>query len=91
MGEEIPTRDIKILELANSFRCLRGAPGVGGGLWDALALDAWASGGASSGEKHTARFVLGVWNARHEWDCGKFDIFDAIDIWNHDDREVFLK
>ena len=91
MAEQIPQRDIKILELAISFRCLRRAAGVRDGLWDALALDAWAAGGASSGEKHSARFALGVWNPYEEWGCGKFDIFAAIDIWNHDDREAFLK
>ena len=91
MGEQIPARDIKILELANSFRCLRRAPGVRDGLWDALALDDWAAGGASSGEKHSARFVLGVWNPHDKWNCGKFDIFDAIEIWDHDHREAFLK
>ena len=91
MAEQVPEREIRILKLANSFPCLRGAPGVGSGLWDALKLDAWAAGGASSGEKHSSRFVLGVWNSGSEWDCGKFDIFHAIDIWDCEHREAFLK
>ena len=91
VGEQIPKRDIKILSLARSFKCLRGTPGTRGGLWDAVALDTWAAGGASSGEKHSARFVLGVWNPYDEWRCGKFDIYDAIQVWDHAHREAFLR
>lgn len=90
MAEKVPKRERRILELANSFPCLRGAPGVRG-LWDAVALDAWSSGGASSGEKHTARFVLGVWNQYEDWDCGTFNLFHAMDVWDIDHRGAFLE
>ena len=91
MAEQIHQSEMRILELANGFKCLRRAPGIHGGLWDAMALDDWASSGASSGEKHSVRFVLGVWDPSHKWQSGNFNIFDAIEVWDETHREPFLK
>lgn len=89
MAEAIANREVRILQLANLFPCLRAAPGVGRGLWDAVALDKWAAAGASSGEKHSARFVLGVWNPYEAWECGLFNVFDAIGVWDDQHRSAF--
>lgn len=89
MAAEVLNADIRILELARSFPCLRGAPGVAG-LWNALALDEWAATVASSGETHSARFVLGVWNSQEAWRCGRFDLFDALGAWDGCHRQAFL-
>ena len=91
MAEPIPQRDARIIQLAASFPCLQRAPGVAGGLWDAVALDRWATSDASSGERHSARFVLGVWNSYDEWRSGKFDLFDAMDVWDHENRQAFQR
>lgn len=50
--------------------------------WDAEALNRWACSGASHGEKVAAQFVLTVWNRHEEWECGKFDLFEAYGIWD---------
>jgi hypothetical protein len=89
MAAEQLTSDIRIQNLARTFPCLRGAPGVAG-LWNALALDGWAATVASSGETHSARFVLGVWNSHEKWRCGRFDLFDALGVWDHKHLEPFL-
>lgn len=89
MAEPIPDREIRILLLSETFPCLRGAPRVVRGLWDAVAPDYWAASVASSGEKHSARFVLGVWNPHKLWNCGGFNLFDAMDIWDHPHHLAF--
>lgn len=89
MAETIPQRDVRIMQLAVSFPCLRLAPGISEGRWDAVALDNWAASGASSGEKHAARFVLGVWSPYEAWRAGSFDVFDAVQVWDEQHRAAF--
>jgi len=45
--------------------------------WDAIALDGWATGGRSHGEKLAAQFVLRIWNQHEEWQCGRFDVIEG--------------
>lgn len=90
MVAELVDTEIRIQELARTFPSLRGAPGVSGS-WDPLALDNWAATVASSGETRAARFVLGVWNSDEDWQCGRFDLFDALAGWDYQHHEAFLR
>src|SRR5690606_1888618 len=80
----------RIQNLACTFPSLRNAPGVAG-QWDALALDNWAATVASSGETHSARFVLGVWNRYEEWQCGRFDLIHALGDWDQRHVEAIMR
>jgi len=79
--------DVRIIELARSFPSLDRTNLLDN--WDAVKLDRWASGGVSHGEKIAAQFVLSVWNDREEWQCGKFDVFEAYDVWDHHHWQAF--
>ena len=80
----------RIEKLAMSFPSLRGQPGVVP--WDALALDAWASGPAPShGMLRAAQFVLMVWDPGHAWKCGRFDISEAFGVWDREHHASFLQ
>lgn len=50
--------------------------------WDAKAVDHRATHGASDGEKVTARFLLSVWNQWEAWKIGRFDLFEALQVWD---------
>jgi hypothetical protein len=77
-----------IESLAETFPSLRGAPGVSP--WDALALNLWACRGASHGEKVTAQFILTVWNQHEAWECGRFDVMEALQVFDLNHRAAFL-
>jgi hypothetical protein len=72
-----PTRS-RMTQLALTFPCLRGAPGVDP--FEPGELDRWAAGGASHGERVTARFLLAVWDASGEWAAGRFDVMEALRV-----------
>lgn len=75
-------------KLAQSFPSLKRAPGVAP--FDPAKLEAWACGPVpSSGAAHAARFVLHVWNFRHSWKCGQFDLFAAINVWDEGHAKAF--
>lgn len=76
-------------ELARSFPCLKNAPGVDP--WDPAALDRWAAGPASHGERVTASFVLAVWDSSTDWACGRFDLMEALNVWPPSHRDPFLR
>jgi hypothetical protein len=79
----------KMTAFAKTFHALGSAPGVFP--WDANQLDAWAASGVlSHGELVTARFVLAIWDPNHPWRCGRFDLMDAMGIWDGDHRRAFL-
>lgn len=75
----------RFFALAESFQLDK----PGASPWDADLLDA-SYAGASHGEKVTIAFLLNVWNPGHEWKCGKFDLIDAISVWDRGKREAFL-
>lgn len=56
--------------------------------WDALKLDK-SYQGASHGEKCTISFLLNVWSPGDDWSCGKFDLMDAIGVWDEDQLAAF--
>jgi len=77
-------------DLMKSFPSVVGAPGVL--CWDANVLDRWAADSAvSHGELVTARFLLAVWDSDHDWRCGRFDVMDAMRVWDARHREAFLR
>lgn len=75
--------------LAQTFPSLWTAPGIRP--WDAVVVDQWASSGrASHGELCTARFVLAVWDTNGEWQSGRFDLMEALRVWDLPHRQAFL-
>jgi hypothetical protein len=79
-----------ILRLARSFPSMR-ALYDGNRPWDAIKLDEWAAGSPSHGEIVTAQFLLAVWNPDHEWKSGRFDLMEALSIWDSSHHEAFLE
>lgn len=79
----------RMTELARSFPSLRHAPGVDP--FDVEPLDCWAAGKASHGEALAARFVLAVWSPEEAWEAGRFDVMEALRVWDLPHREAFLK
>ncbi len=75
-------------DLARSFPGLQRALGIEP--WDAAKLDIWACCPAPNNQaRHTARFVLSVWNHQFEWRCGWFDIHLALSKWDDKHRKAF--
>lgn len=58
--------------------------------WDPLGLNLWACRGASHGEKIVIQFVLSVWNQYEEWECGKFDFFEACAVLDEENRHAII-
>jgi hypothetical protein len=80
---------LRIRLLAQSFPGLWNAPGVLP--WNAQALDEWAaSGKPSHGERCAAQLVLAVWNPDERWKSGRFDVMDALSVWDRPHRKAFL-
>ncbi len=50
--------------------------------WDAVELDVWGNGPRSYGERVTAQFLLKVWDPSTDWKCGRFDLTEALRIWD---------
>jgi hypothetical protein len=79
----------KMATLVRGFPCLQRAAGVSP--WDALELDRWATGPVSHGERLTASFLLSVWDPATEWQAGRFEVMEALRVWNLEHREAFLR
>jgi hypothetical protein len=80
----------KIRRLAHSFPTLRIAysdlkP------WDAEHLDRSACEPIAEGARHAARFVLAVWDNATEWECGRFDVIEAMAAWDPEHKAAFLE
>jgi hypothetical protein len=59
--------------------------------FDASAFDQWASSTSSlisKGERIIAQFILGVFDQYHEWECGRFDIFEAAGVLSKGNLQV---
>ena len=87
-GEERALR-ARMTAFALTFPSMRYALGVEP--WDALELDAWGSGPRSHGERVTAQFLLNVWDPSTEWKCGRFDLMEALRIWDPEHHKAFLR
>jgi hypothetical protein len=58
--------------------------------WDAPRLDSWANGPRSHGERVTAQFLLSVWGPSAAWQCGRFDLTEALRVWDAGHHQAFL-
>lgn len=88
------TIETRMATFALTFPCMKGKPGVKDALpaWDAEAVDQWAAGGvASHGERVTAQFLLAVWNPDHPWKAEKFDLMEALRVWDERHHAAFLR
>ena len=75
--------------LARSFPSVAKATGIDP--WDANALDRWmAETPLSHGEVSTARFLLAVWDPANAWRCGRFELMEAVRVWDDRHRAAFL-
>jgi hypothetical protein len=79
----------RMTELARAFPSMRGGRGIDP--WDPADLNRWAVGTASHGERVTARFLLSVWDPSTEWEAGRFDVMEALRVWDLRHRDAFLK
>jgi hypothetical protein len=78
----------RMLRLVWSFPSLQRCPLA---TWDAMKFQRWAKEKLySSGELHSARFVLTIWNPYHRWSIGKFDLIRALGVWDLGHRNAFL-
>jgi hypothetical protein len=79
----------RIEDLALTFPSLKGKPGVRP--WDANTVDDWTSGEeASHGERITGRFILAVYNPNFAWRSGRFDLMEALAVWDEAHYRAFL-
>ncbi len=79
----------RMADLARGFPSTRGAPGIDP--WHPGELNRWATGPASHGERHAARFLLSVWDPSIEWEAGRFDVMEALRVWDMPHRAAFLR
>jgi hypothetical protein len=69
--------DNAFLGLGVKFPALVDAPGVAP--WNPNQLDIWAAESeADANAVHAARFLLNLWMPAREWQCGRFDMNEAI-------------
>jgi hypothetical protein len=81
--------DTRMTTLARTFPSMRNASGIDP--WDAEKLEAWAKGLLSHGERVTARFLLSVWDPKLAWELDPFDLMEALQIWDPNNQQAFLK
>ncbi|MFO0840906.1 MAG: hypothetical protein U0797_00720 [Gemmataceae bacterium] len=81
--------EAKMTALALTFPSMAKASGVR--FWDAIVLNHWvAETPLSPGEVATARFLLAVWDPVHGWRPGRFDLMEAVRVWDPAHRSAFL-
>ena len=81
--------DNAFLGLGVKFPALAEAPGIAP--WNPNQLDIWAAESADdSNAVHSARFLLNLWMPAREWQCGRFDMNEAIQTWDRSHRRAFL-
>ena len=82
--------DNAFLGLGVKFPALVDAPGVAP--WNPNQLDIWAAESADDANAvHSARFLLNLWMPAREWQCGRFDMNEAIQNWDRTHRRAFLE
>jgi hypothetical protein len=79
----------RMAAFARTFPSMTKASGVK--LWEANTLDRWAAATPiSPGELVTARFLLAVWDPEQPWQCGRFDLMEALQVWDEKHRAAFV-
>jgi len=91
--ERVQTMALRMTALVESFPTLVGLAGVRP--WDAVQFD--LNRGLSHGGRCAQQFVLSVWNPSTStmprgkgWRCGRFDLQDALCVWDDRHRRAFL-
>jgi hypothetical protein len=79
----------RMTAFALTFHAMRYASGVDP--WDADEFDTWGSGPRSHGERVTAQFLLSVYLPGYDWKCGRFDLMEALRIWDEEHHQAFLR
>jgi hypothetical protein len=75
--------------LALSFPSLRQADGLAP--WEPEPFARWMRSGAPGhGAKCAGQFLLSVWNPSTRWKGGRFDLHEALAIWDEAHRAAFL-
>jgi hypothetical protein len=83
------TTEARMAEFAWTFPSVAKASGAR--LWDANTFDRWAAETPiSEGELVTARFLLAVWDSGTVWQCGRFDLMEAMWVWDNRHQAAFL-
>jgi hypothetical protein len=89
MTAESLDREAKMAAFARTFPSTAKSDGVR--LWDAHTLDHWAAETpVSHGELLTAQFLLSVRDSATAWRCGRFELMDALRVWDDQHRAAFL-
>lgn len=89
MTAEHLSLEAKMSEFAQTFPSVRNADGVA--LWDSNTLDRWATNMAlPHGARVTAQFLLAVWDSNNNWKSGKFDLMEALSVWDPTHHRAFL-
>lgn len=91
-AQGLTTRE-RMTALACSFPELSRAatePGSGIRPFAADKLNKWARGGRGHGAQCAARFVLSVWNPHVRWSSGRFDVHEALRVWDDAHRAAFV-
>jgi len=78
----------RMAALARSFPSLEFADGLSP--WDIDRFERWLRSGAGHGAKCAGRFVLSVWNPSTRWKCGRFDLHEALAVWDARHLAAFL-
>ncbi len=79
----------RMTALALSFPTLRYADGVAP--WEPLHFGRWLRSGAPGhGAKCAGRFLLSVWNPSTRWRSGRFDLHEALCVWDREHHAAFL-
>jgi hypothetical protein len=80
---------MRMAALATTFPGLAQADGVFP--WEAEHFERWLRSGAPGhGAKYAGQFVLSVWNPYTEWKSGRFDLHEALGIWDNPHRAAFV-
>ena len=84
-----PDYGARMSALALSFPSLRQADGIAP--WEPELFARWVrAGSAGHGATCAGQFVLSVWNLSTRWRGGRFDLHEALAIWDADHRTAFL-
>ncbi len=79
----------RMAALALTFPTLDLADGVSP--WDAVRFSRWVRSGAPGhGARCAGKFLLSVWNPYTRWRCGRFDIHEALGVWDPEHLAAFL-
>jgi hypothetical protein len=73
--------------LAESFPSLREA--MNGRPFDPQWMEAHVEESADAGSRASAKFVLDVWNAHQPTRQARFDLIEAMRVWDNDHRNAF--